>query len=112
MSEERKDGGFWLGFVLGGAVGALLALLFTTKKGEEIREKITQEGEDWIDQVAEKLEEIIEDLEKQTHEIKKDAGEKVSRKIEKPLSAMKAVREELVPLKQPRYFLKKGKRLA
>lgn len=112
MSEEKTGGNFWLGFVLGGTVGALTALLFTTKKGEEIRERIVGEGEDWIDQVAEKLEEIIKDLEKQTHEIKEDAGEKVSKKIEKPLSAIKAIREELSPPKQSRYFSKKGKRLA
>jgi gas vesicle protein len=112
MNEERTGGRFWLGFALGGAVGALLALIFTTDKGEEIREKIAQEGEEWIDQAAEKLEEIIEDLEKQTHEIKKDVGEKVSKKIENPLASMKALQAEITSSPRKRRFFKKGKKLA
>lgn len=50
---EQNDGshtrGFLLGAIVGGAVGAVVALLFAPKSGSELRKDISEKGEDLYD---------------------------------------------------------------
>ena len=47
----RKTLSFFVGVVLGGLVGATLALLFTPESGEELRGQIRQRAESFADEV-------------------------------------------------------------
>ena len=115
MNEKPRDSSdFWFGFVLGGVVGGLLTLLFTTKRGEEIREKISEEGEDWLNQAADVLTKVIGELEERTEEIKKEAGETFGEKIKKPLKEIQALKKEVETTKppKPRRFFKRTSKKA
>lgn len=117
MSEgSSRSSNFWFGFVLGGAVGGLLTLLFTTKKGEEIREKISEEGEGWLGQVIGALGKVIDELEEKTEEVKEEAGEKLGKKFKKPLAEIQALKKEIEVAKKPtgkprRFFKKRSKKI-
>lgn len=54
MSEHESGGGFFLGFLLGLAVGAAASLLMAPASGEDLRHKIGEKGVEWKDQ-AQKL---------------------------------------------------------
>lgn len=108
-SGPRSD--FWFGFVFGGAVGGLLALLFTTEKGKKIREKISEEGGDWATQAIDVLGQVVTDLEKKTGEIKEEGREEFAQKLKKPLKEIEALKKEAETTKKPshhRRFFKKG----
>jgi len=44
MSDSRGSMDFMAGFLVGGLVGAALALLFAPARGEEVREQIKEKG--------------------------------------------------------------------
>ena len=109
MNEKNsRNSDFWAGFFLGGIVGGLITLLFTTKAGEEIRERIAEEGEEWIDQVLDSLEEITKGLEEKTKEIKKAAGEKLKEELNQPLKEIASLKARIEKKKRPRRFFKKS----
>jgi gas vesicle protein len=89
------------GLLLGGAIGAGIALLFTTKKGEELRKDLL----DKISELCDKLkdvdsEEVKENVEKKVQEIKdgiKDLdAEKVKKTASKKADELKTKAEDLV----------------
>lgn len=43
--QNRSGGGLFLGILLGLLVGALLALLFAPQTGEEMRDKLSKQGD-------------------------------------------------------------------
>lgn len=52
MSHNTKSGkGFFIGFMTGGAVGAVVALLTTPKSGENLRKEIKQKSDEYIDEM-------------------------------------------------------------
>jgi gas vesicle protein len=71
MFENHKSQGFVWGALVGGAIGALTTMLFTTQKGQQLRKKIVakcNELEEGIKSTAEDLEDSAE------HHIKKMTG--------------------------------------
>jgi gas vesicle protein len=57
-----------LGFVLGGLVGAGLALLFAPRTGKETRQRLADAGERWSDAARRQMDhagEIASDIERQ-----------------------------------------------
>ncbi|MEI6509829.1 MAG: YtxH domain-containing protein [bacterium] len=57
----RDDGGgFFMGFILGGLIGAGLALLFAPKSGEETREYLKEKALELKEKMPEVLKEGIE----------------------------------------------------
>ena len=88
-------------FVLGGIVGAGIALLFTTKKGEELREDLKKKLSDFVNKAKElDVDEVKENLETKIDEIKKEIEdldkEKVKAIAEKKAKELKAKTEDLV----------------
>ncbi|OGS46595.1 MAG: hypothetical protein A2539_08780 [Elusimicrobia bacterium RIFOXYD2_FULL_34_15] len=55
--SEKKSGETILAFLLGGAIGACLGLLFAPKSGKETRKKVKM----FFDEISEKTGEIIEE---------------------------------------------------
>jgi hypothetical protein len=58
MSKEESHAKFGNGFVWGMAVGALLVLLFTTKKGRRILKVLSEEGFEKMKHWEGKIEEL------------------------------------------------------
>ena len=88
-------------FLIGGAIGAGIALLFTTKKGEELRKDLADKFSDLIEK-AKKIDskEVKENIEKKVNEIKadlKDLDKEKAKKIAaKKAEAIKNKAEDLV----------------
>lgn len=52
MSQNTKGvKGFFIGFLAGGAVGAVVALLTTPKSGKNLRKEIKQKSDEYFDEV-------------------------------------------------------------
>lgn len=47
--ENRSFKGFLIGFLAGGTIGAIAALLTTPKSGKELREEIVNKSEEYLD---------------------------------------------------------------
>lgn len=58
MRERRNDGsGLIIGFILGGVIGAGLALLFAPSKGKSLRGDLKRKAGEWIDEAGDLIEE-------------------------------------------------------
>ena len=88
-------------FLIGGAIGAGIALLFTTKKGEELRKDLADKFSELIEKAKEiDSKEVKENIEKKVNEIKadlKDLDKEKAKKIAvKKAEAIKNKAEDLV----------------
>jgi gas vesicle protein len=66
--ENRKSAGTFLGFVIGGLIGAAIALLYAPRPGSETRQKLIEDSEklkdaaiDSVKQARDSTEAVIED---------------------------------------------------
>ena len=57
--DQRGDSGFFKGFLFGGLLGAIAALLFAPKSGREMREDISRRSLELKDDVELKLEHAV-----------------------------------------------------
>lgn len=89
MSDNHHDSGFnaFLAFLLGGVVGAGIALLVAPQSGKETRKKIVDLAETAKDKVLDISEEIIDKAHDLTEKVK-DMGEE---KLEELADAVKRV---------------------
>jgi gas vesicle protein len=71
MFENNKSNAFVLGALIGGAVGTLATLLFTTQKGHQVRKKIVDKLTELQEEAKNKAEELEDSAE---HHLKKLAG--------------------------------------
>ena len=79
MSEEKGVAkGLFLGFLAGGIVGSVLALLYAPKSGKELRqdiknkkEEILDDAEEYLDIAKHKAQDIINEGKKRSEEFKK-----------------------------------------
>jgi gas vesicle protein len=63
-----KSGKLLLGLLAGAGAGAMVAVLFSSKKGSEIRNKIAKQGKEFAVVVMDKLDETISHIaEKYNH---------------------------------------------
>ncbi|MCL5029582.1 MAG: YtxH domain-containing protein [Bacteroidetes bacterium] len=88
MSENNMGKGLLIGFLAGGAVGAVLALLYAPKSGKELRNDIKVKADGYLDE-AEKY--IAEAKDKA-----KDLINEGKKKSEKLISDAKTRSEELL----------------
>lgn len=76
MYNDHRYGDFFWGAVAGGAIATLTTLLFTTKKGSRIQDKIVEKFhdlEDGFTDAKEKAEDVAHDtVRKAAHKVKKD----------------------------------------
>lgn len=57
-----RSGKVLLGLLAGTATGALLGILFTPKKGSDIRKKISEKSVDYKDSVKEKFNGVVRNI--------------------------------------------------
>ena len=74
-----RKGNFWLGLVIGAATGAVTALLYAPKKGEELRHDISDKARE----AGRKAGEAWGDVKEKTTEMAGKAGEQVQTAVEK-----------------------------
>lgn len=105
--ENRKhsDNSFLTGLVLGGIIGAGLALVFGKEEGDETKKALVKKGKTVLKNLGEILEENTSvDLEKHWGKDEEDKEkEEKSKKEEKPASAAKKIARK--------FFHRNGKRL-
>lgn len=89
MSENKKDVKFWVGFFIGGLIGAIVLFFLGTKEGKKTSKQLEEKGKDILDEFVEKL----ESLEKKGEEIKGEVAETASEKIDTALAHIEALQE-------------------
>jgi len=93
MSEERGvcAGTVLVSFVAGAAIGAVAALLYAPKSGQEMRESIADLTEDAVD----KIKEYAKDAQEKIKSAVEDGKETISEKKSILASAIEAGREAM-----------------
>jgi len=86
MAEhENQQGHFFMGFLIGGVLGALAGILFAPKSGKELRSDLKEKGSEVLKDTKEiyadagtRAKEIIEEAKHQAKELKKEADRHLS----------------------------------
>ena len=116
LTEKGKNGEFnmgkhekpqcylFMGFLIGGALGALAGIFFAPKSGKELRSDIKEKGSEVLKDIKEiyadagtKAKEIIGEVKHQAKDLKKEAedtGEKIAGKVQEKISQVKKVLEQ------------------
>ncbi len=69
MFNNHKTQDFILGAVIGGTVGALTTMLFTTKKGKELRKNIADKYHELEENLKETAEDLQDSAKSQVHKV-------------------------------------------
>ena len=102
MEEYEKTKFYFLkGLLIGGAVGALVGILFAPKSGKELRSdiqkkgnKIIKDGKEIYADASIKAKELFEEVKHQAKDLKRDAedaGEKISDEVHEKIGQVKKV---------------------
>lgn len=91
MNNERKSNNFWVGFFLGGLVGAFIIFFMGTKKGKELTEELLERAQEY----EEELEEKVAKLQQKGEEFLKEAQNMKEKVIKEVESGKKTVTENL-----------------
>jgi gas vesicle protein len=79
MAEhEKPQDHFFMGLLIGGAMGALAGIFFAPKSGKELRSDIKESGSEVLKDASTKAHEIIEEAKHQAKELKKEADRHLS----------------------------------
>lgn len=130
MSENNnsKNGNFWLGFFLGGLLGAFIIFVLGTKEGKKLLQKLIDRAEIYEEELEEKivkLQERGEDLLAEAEEVKdkvvkevaggkRNISEKLISKIDQTLTKIEDIQRKGVAITSEvhhNYFKKDGKPL-
>jgi gas vesicle protein len=83
--QEKPQGHFCMGFLMGGVLGALAGIFFAPKSGKELRSDIKGKGGEVLEDAKEiyadantKAKEIIEEAKHKAEELKKEADRYLS----------------------------------
>jgi gas vesicle protein len=83
--HENQQGHFFMGFLIGGALGALAGIFFAPKSGRELRSDLKEKGSELLKDAKEvyadagaKAKEIIEEARHRADELKKEADRYLS----------------------------------
>lgn len=84
MSSNNSGLEFFKGLLFGGAIGAVVGLLYAPKSGRETREELKQKGKEYKDDAEAKLElaqkraeELLDEVKKQLEEYRNEVKGKV-----------------------------------
>ena len=102
MTEhEKPQGHFFMGLLIGGALGALAGIFFAPKSGKELRSDIKDKGNEFLKDTKKiyadagtKAKDIIEEVKHQAKELKKEAegtGDKIAGEVQEKIGQIKKV---------------------
>lgn len=129
MNNEKGNNSFWVGFFLGGLVGAFIVFLMSTKQGKKLAEQVFDEVELYEEELEEKVaklqkkgEELLEEAkdvkEKMVAEVvngKKIVSDALANKMDDALTKIENIQKKGVELTQEvhhNYFKRNGKKLS
>jgi gas vesicle protein len=114
MSQDNNNAkSFIVGLLAGGAIGALIALLFAPKSGKELRADLKLKGEEYLDEAEryisearekakelinegkKKSEKIIEEAKSKSQEIIRDAQKIINEAKEKGTDILTTTKEKI-----------------
>lgn len=75
--EKKNKSGFWVGFLLGGLLGAGLIALMGTKEGRRTALKLRNRINNYLGEAEEMIEEKGEAVRQKVHDLKNEALEKL-----------------------------------
>lgn len=128
MNNEKGNSNFWVGFFLGGLVGAFVIFLMGTRQGKKLADKLLEEAEIYEEELEEKVaklqkkgEELLEEAKDVKDKVIKDVesgkeavSENLAAKMDEALTKIEDIQKKGVALTQEvhhHYFKKNGKRL-
>ena len=128
-NEKHGNGNFWIGFFLGGLVGAFIVYLLGTKEGKKVAERFLEQAELYEEELEEKVasiqkkgEELLSEVKtvrekvvRRVEEGKSAATETLVTKMDQALSKIEDIQKQGVALTEEvhhHYFRKNGKSLA
>lgn len=129
MNENKSGGGkFWVGFFLGGLIGAFFIFVLGTKEGKKLAKKIEEKAEvfeDELDKKVETLQKHGQDLLKEAQEMKDKVVKEIEvkkhstsdvlvSKMDQALSSIEDIQKKGVEVTRDlhhHYFRKNGKKL-
>ncbi|MBC7185430.1 MAG: YtxH domain-containing protein [Calditrichaeota bacterium] len=91
---NKEGGAFLKGFLIGGAVGAIIALLYAPKSGKETREDIKKRTEEFLEEADRELAELKRRAATLVGEGRRRAAELAEEAEEKVEQAKSAVAEK------------------
>jgi gas vesicle protein len=99
--QEKPQGHFFMGLLIGGVLGALACIFFAPKSGKELRSDIKEKGSEVLKDAKEiyadastKAKDIIEEAKHQAKGLKKEAegtGEKIAGEVQEKIGQVKKV---------------------
>ena len=100
MSDEKSSNISTL--ILGVAIGAALTYLFTTNKGQKIKERLLTEGKSLLEGIGEKISNLEEEI--------LDEKDEIEEKLEEGIKAVEEVPQhiEQIQKKGRRFFIRRG----
>jgi gas vesicle protein len=106
MPQENRGSDFFKGFLIGGTIGAVIALLFAPKSGDELRADIRRKSRELYDETEahlgewkEKAAEVIDEGKRQAEALRSQAEAKIAEaraKAEQLISEGRAKARDLV----------------
>ena len=102
MSEERGMAkGLFIGFLAGGVVGGIIALLYAPKSGKELRSDIRQrkdemldDAEEYLDIAKHKAQDLINEGKKRSEELVSEAKKKAGNLLEDANKILNVAKEK------------------
>lgn len=85
MSENKGGGGFWIGFFIGGLLGAVTLFFLGTKEGKKTGKLLESKTKDFLEELEDKIEDMEikgKELARQSEQIKESVLEKLEDKRE------------------------------
>lgn len=98
MSDEKNNNLSTL--ILGVAIGAALTYLFTTKRGQKIKDRLLTEGQGLLEDIGEKISNLEEEILEEKDEVEEKLEEGTKAEIPQHI--------EQIQKKGRRFFFRRG----
>ena len=94
MSEEQpRDLRFWVGFFIGGLLGAIVLFFMGTKEGKKTGKLLEGKGEDILDDIRNRLTSVVREGKQQIEEKKEVVVKSATESIDTALAHIEELQE-------------------
>ena len=95
MIFVNRINGLFISFILGGAIGSTLALLYATKSGKHLRNDISRKTNQFIDEGEKKTHDLWNEAKEKAESTLVNANDFLNTNVEKIVNKTENVREAL-----------------
>lgn len=94
MSEEKpRDPRFWVGFFIGGLLGAIVLFFLGTKEGKKTGKLLEDKGEGILDELRDRLADVVKEGKQQIEEKKEVVVKSATESIDTALAHIEELQE-------------------